>query len=46
MIIRNCPAINICNCKETNSCLLKQNNRSKQGKFIIPTGNGKIRRSR
>ena len=24
MIIKNCPAINICNCKETNGCLLKQ----------------------
>ena len=24
MIIKNCPAITICNCKETNGCLLKQ----------------------
>ena len=24
MIIKNCPAITICNCKETNNCLLKQ----------------------
>ena len=24
MIIKNCPASNICNCKETNGCLLKQ----------------------